>query len=110
MSGARIKLRRRPLYYSSSEAIPTARAALDAHRVDELKRLLALIADGRPPTHKPELIAALREQLECQELLRTLWDGLDETQQAAVADVVHAPSPTFHPPPTGLRARSVRVT
>jgi hypothetical protein len=86
-----------PPYYSSPEAIPTVRAALEAHRVDELKQLLALTADGRPPTRKPELVAALCEQLERQDLLRALWVRLDETQQAAVAEVVHGPSPTFDP-------------
>jgi hypothetical protein len=84
-----------PPHHSSAEAIPTLRADLEAHRVDELKQLLALIADGRPPTRKPELIAALCERLERQDVLRALWDRLDETQQAAVAEVVHGPSPTF---------------
>jgi hypothetical protein len=82
---------------SSPEAIPTLRAALEAHRVDELKRLLPLIAGGSPPTRKPELIAALCAHLERQDVLRTLWDRLDETQRAAVAEVVHGPSPTFDP-------------
>lgn len=84
-----------PRYYSAPEAISTLRSALEAHRVDELRQLHALIADGRPPTRKPEAIAALCEQLERHDLLRALWKRLDETQQAAVAEVVHGPSSTF---------------
>ena len=77
------------------DSIPTVQAALEGLRVDELKQLVALLADGRPPTRKPELIAALCSRLDRDEVLQELWQRLDETQRAAVAEVVHSPSSTF---------------
>jgi hypothetical protein len=82
-------------YHAPPDATPTVQTALEGHRVDELKQLLPLLDDGRPPTRKAELVAALCRQLDRDEVLRELWQRLDETQRAAVAEVVHGPSPTF---------------
>jgi hypothetical protein len=60
-------------YHAPPDAISTVQTALEVHRVDELKQLLPLLADGRPPTRKAELIAALCRQLDRDEVLRELW-------------------------------------
>ena len=74
--------------------IPTLEMALsETMTVDNLKRLAALTKE-RLPTRKSDLAAVIIRHLE-GEKLRRVWQGLDELQRAAVAEVVHSSSPDF---------------
>src|SRR3990172_1394869 len=81
--------------YRDEVRIGTAAEALDAHmRVDGLKKLAGLLSSAALPTRKAELAELVGGHLE-GERLRALWGRLDELQQAAVAEVVHAPGTRF---------------
>lgn len=62
--------------------------------VDDLKKHLAFLPTAEKPTRKPELMAEIARHLE-GDALRKLWEQLDETQQAAVSEVVHSPDGLF---------------
>jgi hypothetical protein len=79
---------------SSNEGIPTLRFALDQYmNADEIKKLVAFIG-LRPPTRKLELVEAVVKHL-AGAGLRQVWEGLDELQQAAVAETVHGDRTRF---------------
>jgi hypothetical protein len=86
--------------------IPTLAVALSEHmNADELKGL-ATLTKTRAPTRKAELVEHILTFLE-GDRLRTVWQGLDDLQQAAVAEVVHSPSTAF--PAERFRAKYGRL-
>jgi hypothetical protein len=82
-------------YYQEPPSIPTVVEALQHQTVEDLKKLTALLPLANKPTRKAELVTLLRNYLEVEENLRTLWTQLDQLQQAAVAEVVHSLEPRF---------------
>src|SRR5450759_4781449 len=74
--------------------IPTLELVLDSMTADELRKLVALTGQKKPGTKGD--IAALIVQHLAGERLRTVWEGLDELQRAAVAEAVHSPSSQFY--------------
>jgi hypothetical protein len=76
-----------PKYKSQSEP-KYLNEFLEQYSVPELKQLAGLIASNLP-TRKAEIIQIIHIYLTKPENLRRLWQQLDETQQAAVAEVVH---------------------
>ena len=82
-------------HYPIDEELPTLEIALSEHmNADDLRRLAALTGE-KAPTRKADIAAVIIRHLE-GERLRTVWQGLDELQQAAVAEVVHSPSAQFN--------------
>jgi hypothetical protein len=80
--------------YDADEGIATLAVALSEYmRADELKTLAALVK-AKLPTRKADLAAVIMGYLE-GERLRAAWQGLDELQRAAVAEVVHSSSTRF---------------
>lgn len=84
-----------PYYSNQPQPIATLAEALQAHTVDSLKKLAPVLSQEKAPTRKAELAAFIQRHLEGSEL-RSVWDRLDELQQAAVAEVVHGEDPFFH--------------
>lgn len=84
-----------PYYRNQPQPILTLAEALQAQTVDSLKKLAPVLSREKAPTRKAELIIFIQRHLEGSEL-RSIWDQLDELQQAAVADVVHGEDPYFH--------------
>src|ERR1035437_3678609 len=70
--------------------IPTLELALDSMNADELRKLVALTGQ-KAPGRKGDMAALIVQHL-AGERLRTVWEGLDELQRAAVAEAVHSPS------------------
>jgi hypothetical protein len=68
--------------------------ALNRLTVDDLKKHLALLPTAEKPTRKVELVMEIERHLEGDSLSR-LWAQLDETQRAAVSEVVHSPDGLF---------------
>ncbi|MBI2467286.1 MAG: helicase-associated domain-containing protein [Candidatus Rokubacteria bacterium] len=92
--------------YDLDSGIPTLAVALAEHmNADELK-VLATLTKTRAPTRKAELVEHIREYLE-GDRLRTVWQGLDDLQKAAVAEVVHSSDTTF--PAERFRAKYGRL-
>ncbi len=80
--------------YLSDTGIPTLYTALFEYmNVDELKKL-AQFTGTRAPTRKTELVEHIIQYLQ-GDRLETVWQGLDELQRAAVAEVVHSGETTF---------------
>ena len=81
--------------YSLTEGdIPTLKLALTEYmKADEIRWLAALTGE-KLPTAKLDLAAVILRHLE-GERLQKVWQGLDELQRAAVAEVVHSPSAQF---------------
>jgi len=78
-------------YYLDDDRIPTLEFALnETMNADDLRKLVALTGE-KAPTRKADLAALILQFLE-GERLRTVWQGLDELQRAAVAEVVHSSS------------------
>jgi len=81
--------------YHTDEGIPTLTKALFEYmNADEIKKLARLIG-SRVPTRKAELVEHIVRHLE-GDRLRTVWQGMDELQRAAVAEVVHSEGTMFH--------------
>jgi hypothetical protein len=78
--------------HRTEQWVPTVADALGANNVPAVKQLAALVEGGPLPSRKPELISLVSARLERDDVLRQLWGRLDETQRAAVAEVVHGPS------------------
>jgi len=74
--------------------IPTLELALDSMTADELRKLAALTGQ-KVPGRKADIAALIVQHL-AGERLRTVWEGLDELQRAAVAEAVHSPSSQFY--------------
>jgi hypothetical protein len=74
--------------------IPTLELALDSMNVDELRKLAALTGQ-KVPSRKGDIAALIVQHL-AGERLRTVWEGLEEFQRAAVAEAVHSPSSRFN--------------
>ena len=80
--------------YHAGGGIPTLEVALSEHmNSDDLKKLAALRKE-KLPTRKADLAAVIRQHLD-GERLRTVWQGLDALDRAAVAEVVHSSSTQF---------------
>jgi len=72
----------------------TLRAALETRTVDQLKNLLALLPGADAQGRKADLIAAIERGL-AGDGLREVWNQLDKTQRAAVADALHSSGGVF---------------
>ena len=81
-------------YHKEELKLQTVTEALDRMTVDDLKRHLPLLPTAERPTRKAELVILIARHLK-GEILRGLWEQLDETQKAAVAEVVHSPDGHF---------------
>lgn len=80
--------------YHTDGSIPTLAVALDQYTsAGELKKLAAF-AGAHVPTRKAELVDVVLKHLE-GDRLRLVWEQLDETQRAAVAEVVHSHNTVF---------------
>lgn len=80
--------------YYSDGSIPTLEIALIEHmNADDLKRL-AKHTKQKIPTRKADIAALIARHLD-GERLKTVWQGLDVLQRAAVAEVVHSSSSRF---------------
>lgn len=80
--------------YDVDGGVPTLEAALSERmNADALKKLAALTHE-KLPTRKADLAAVIIRHLG-GERLRTIWQGLDELQRAAVAEVVYSGSSQF---------------
>jgi hypothetical protein len=78
----------------SDGRIPTLEVALTEHmNADDLKRL-AKHTNQKIPTRKADIAAVIKRHLD-GEGLKTVWQGLDDLQRAAVAEVVHSSSTHF---------------
>jgi hypothetical protein len=82
--------------YYLKEEITTLESALAGCTAEDLKRLASLTGE-KPPPRKADMAAVIIRHLQ-GDRLRTVWQGLDELQQAAVAEVVHADSARFDGP------------
>ena len=80
--------------------IPNVTEALLSLTVHQLKQLATLVSTAPKQTNKESLVAAIASHLEGDNLTK-LWHQLDELQQAAIAEVVHADTNSFPdlPPP-----------
>ena len=88
--------------YPIDGTIPTLQVALGEYlNVEELKKLAALIGSSGP-TRKAELVQAILERL-AGDRLRAIWEGMDDLQRTAVAEVVH--SELSHFPADRFRAK-----
>jgi hypothetical protein len=80
-------------YYSDGR-IPTLEVALTEHmNADDLKKL-AKHTSQEIPTRKADIAAVIERYLD-GERLKAVWQGLDDLQRAAVAEVVHSSSTHF---------------
>ncbi len=80
-------------YYSDGR-IPTLEVALTEHmNADDLKKL-AKHTNQKIPTRKADIAAVIKRHLD-GERLKAVWQGLDDLQRAAVAEVVHSSSTHF---------------
>jgi XPB/Ssl2-like helicase family protein len=75
------------------EEPPTLESALAGCTADDLRKLASLTGE-KPPTRKADIAAVIMRHLQ-EDRLRSVWQRLDELQQAAVAEVVHADSGRF---------------
>jgi hypothetical protein len=81
-------------YHVDEQQIPTLKLALDGMSADDLRKLTALTGE-KAPSRKGDM-AALVVQYLAGERLRSIWEGLDDLQRAAVAEAVHSPSGQFN--------------
>jgi len=79
--------------YNSDWRIPTLEIALDQQIAADLKKL-ARLTNQPVPTRKADLAAVIKRHL-AGERLKAVWEGLDDLQRAAVAEVVHSGSTQF---------------
>ena len=92
--------------YDLDAGIPTLAVALAEHmNADDLK-VLATLTKTRAPTRKAELVEHILQYLD-GDRLRAVWQGLDDLQKAAVAEVVHSSDTTF--PAARFRAKYGRL-
>jgi hypothetical protein len=80
-------------YSLEEQEIPTLKSALAGYTVNNLKRLASLTGE-KPPMRKADIADVIVRYLQ-GDRLRAVWRGLDELQQAAVSEVVHADSAWF---------------
>jgi Helicase conserved C-terminal domain len=79
--------------YDADGGIPTLDMALSDMNTEDLRKLCALTGE-KLPARKFDLAQVVIRHLE-GERLRTLWQGLDQIDRAAVAEVVHSSSTQF---------------
>jgi hypothetical protein len=79
---------------SNSPLIPTLRDGLNYCTVDQIQKLLALLPIETKVTRKAELVGEVEGYL-LGSGLQQVWQGLDDLQQAAVAETVYADEPYF---------------
>ena len=81
-------------YSNEPPRYATLNQALQNSTADWLKRIAAPLSDEKPPTRKADVIAFIERQL-AGDKLRAIWQRLDKTQQAAVAEAVHGSEPIY---------------
>jgi len=74
----------------------TVREVLDQMTVDELKQLSYRLPAKERPTRKGDLLDLIERHLTSRELLRALWEQLDEKQKLAVAETIHSADGLFN--------------
>ena len=75
----------------------TLEKALGNMTIANLQPMMEVLSVPEPqPTRKPAIIAAVRLRL-TEDVLRTIWRYLDETQQLAVSETLYSPEHRFHP-------------
>jgi hypothetical protein len=74
----------------------TAREVLDQMTVDELKQLSYRLPAKERSTRKGDLLDLIERHLTSRELLRALWEQLDEKQKLAVAETIHSADGLFN--------------
>lgn len=79
---------------SQPESVETALSGLSNA---QLKRHLSFFAYKNPPTKKPELISALKEQLMQPENLKQIWEQLSPQQQQTVSAIVYETDGLYQP-------------
>ena len=80
--------------YIDEEPTPGIRVALEFMTADNLRKLASLTGERVPTTRKSDIADVILRHLEGARL-RTVWEGLDDLQRAAVAEVVHSTSACF---------------
>ena len=80
--------------YDSDERIPTLDAALIDHMIADNLKKLAKYTGQKIPAKKADIAAVVKNHL-AGDRLKSVWQGLDELQRAAVAEVVHSSSTQF---------------
>jgi hypothetical protein len=80
-------------YHVDEEEVPTLKLALDGMTANDLRKFTALTGE-KAPSRKGDMAALVVQHL-AGERLRSIWEGLDELQRAAVAETVHSPSGQF---------------
>lgn len=80
--------------YNSSRGITTLDVALIEHMNADGLKTLAKHTNQKIPTKKADIAAVIKRHLD-GDGLRTVWQGLDDLQRAAVAEVVHSGSSRF---------------
>ena len=80
--------------YRSEDRIPTLEAALNERMNAEDLKKLAKHTKQKIPRRKADIAAVIKKHL-AGDGLKTAWQGLDELQRAAVAEVVHSSSTRF---------------
>lgn len=80
--------------HRAGEGLPTLEAALSRCLTVAELRKLAKLTPEKVPTRKADLVQLVIGYL-AGDGLRAVWEGLDEVQQAAVAEVVHSRSTRF---------------
>jgi hypothetical protein len=74
----------------------TVREVLDQMKVDQLKQLSYRLPTKERPTRKEDLQSLIERYLTSDELLRALWEQLDEKQKLAVAETIHSADGLFN--------------
>jgi hypothetical protein len=80
--------------YIDDKTVGGIELALGSMREKELRKLATLTGEKVSASRKLDIANVVLRYLE-GERLRAVWEGLDELQRAAVAEVVHSPSATF---------------
>src|SRR3954447_25776308 len=76
------------------QAIPEQRSIRESYQrlnLDELRPLGALVGPD-PPTRKGDLVPLLAEAMAREDVVRTLYEALDDTGRAAVQEAAHDPA------------------
>jgi len=84
------------MYKQNEQVFTTVAEALEKKTVDELKKFLPLLSASQKFARKADLVAFISRHLYGGHL-RVLWEQLDDLQQAAVAETIHAWEGRFHP-------------
>lgn len=81
--------------YQTLDNFTTLQQALEGITVDDLKKLNSLLSGDRKLTRKADLVAAIKQQMQGQNL-KQVWEQLDDLQKAAVAEIIHGEDGNYH--------------